>query len=71
MDMKKKNVCVRIRPHIVPKLRGFAFYSRKPISDIVEEALMLFFEMKESKGETIEPYEGKIAPGRRIKMSDE
>ncbi len=68
----RKLLCLRLKPDLVPKLRGLAYYSRRCMSDIIEEALELLIEKLEKNDIPVEEYHGKMHPGRIVsKINDE
>lgn len=70
-DDMRKLLCLRLKPHLVPKLRGLAYYTRRSMSDIIEESLELLIAKLEKNNVVIEEYHGKMHPGRIVKEPNE
>ena len=64
----KKTISIRIDDKLIGLLRGYAYFNRVTIAEVVDIALRLFLQSEGNDGKPIHSYKGRIAPGRKIKM---
>ena len=58
----------RIEEELINKLKGFAYYRRISITEVIEKALVQFFKRTDKRYGVSPLFEGRLTPGKKVKL---